>query len=131
MGINNHAIELVDDWKLFYGPIYSLDLVKLEILKTYIKNNLANNFIKLSKSLVGISILFDKKPDGNLSLYIDYQGLNNLIIKNPYPLYLVGESLDWLGWTWHFTKLNLTNAYHRMKIWEGDEWKMTSRTWYG
>ncbi len=98
-GINNHAIKLVDDRQLLYGPIYSVRPVKLETLKAYIKNNLASSFIKPFKSPAGAPILFDKKPDRSLRLCIDYQGLNNLTIKNWYPLPLVGESLDRLGWT--------------------------------
>ena len=93
-GINNYAIELVDDWQTPYGLIYSLGLMKLEILKAYIKNNLANSFIKPFKSLVGVFILFNKKPDYSLRLCVDYQGFNNLTIKNWYLLPLVGESLD-------------------------------------
>ncbi len=46
--INNQAIKLVDDWQLPYGPINSLSTVELETLKAYIKNNLANSFIKPS-----------------------------------------------------------------------------------
>ncbi len=42
--INNHAIELLDDRQPLYGPIYILGLVKLEILKAYINNNLTNSF---------------------------------------------------------------------------------------
>ncbi len=52
---------------------------------------------------------------------MDYRGLNNLTIKNQYPLPLIGESLDWLGWARHFTQLDLTNAYHQMRIREDDE----------
>ena len=37
--INDHAIELVDDWQPLYGPIYSLGPVKWETLKTYIEIN--------------------------------------------------------------------------------------------
>ena len=70
--INNHAIKLVDDQQLSYSPIYSLGLVELEILKTYIENNLAKNFIKPSKSLARAPILFNKKPNGSLRLCIDY-----------------------------------------------------------
>ncbi len=40
--INNYIIKLVDDQLLLYGSIYSLSLIELEILKIYIKNNLAN-----------------------------------------------------------------------------------------
>ena len=44
--INDHAIKLIDNWQPPYGPIYSLGLMELEILKAYIKYNLANNFIR-------------------------------------------------------------------------------------
>ena len=64
--INDHAIELVDDWQPLYRPIYSPGPVKLKTLKTYIKTNLANSFIKPSKSPAGASIFFDKKPNGRL-----------------------------------------------------------------
>ncbi len=59
-----------------------MGLVKLETLKAYIENNLVNGFIKPSKSPVKAPILFDKKLDNSLRLCIDYQGLNNLTIKN-------------------------------------------------
>ncbi len=62
--VNNYAIKLVNDWQPPYGPIYNLGLVELEILKAYIENNLANGFIKPSKTPAGAPILFDKKPDG-------------------------------------------------------------------
>ncbi len=130
-GINNHAMELVNNWQPLYGPIYSLRLMELEILETYIKNNLASSFIRPSKSPAGAPILFDKKPDGSLRLCVDYQDLNNLTIKNRYPLLLVGESLDRLGQARRFTQLNLTNAYYQMRIREGDKWKTAFKTRYG
>ena len=79
--INNPAIELVDDWQPLYGLIYSLGPVELEILKAYIKNNLANGFIRPFKFPTGASIFLDKKPDGSLRLYMDYWSFNNLIIS--------------------------------------------------
>ena len=101
--INDYAIELVDDWEPLYTTIYSLKLVKLGILKTYIKNNLANGFINSPKSPAGVPIFFDKKPDGSPRFYDYYQGFNNLTIKNWYLLLSVGKSLNWLGWAWRFT----------------------------
>ncbi len=97
--INDHTIELVDNWQPPYSLIYSFGSIELEILKAYIENNLANIFIKLSKSSVKAPILFDKKSDRSLRLCMDYQDFNNLIIKNWYLLPLVRESLDRLGWT--------------------------------
>ena len=56
--INKHVIKPKEDKQLSFGSIYSLKLVKLEILKTYIKTNLAHNFFQLFKSFTGASILF-------------------------------------------------------------------------
>ena len=58
-GINNYAIELQEGKQPLFGLVYSLEPVELETLKTYIKTNQANNFIRLSKSLVGAPILFN------------------------------------------------------------------------
>ena len=111
-GINDHPIDLLDDKQPPYGPIYSLGPVELETLKTYIETNLASGFIRPSKSPAGAPILFVRKKDGSLRLCVDYRGLNNLTIKNCYPLPLIGESLDRLGCAKRFTQLDLTNAYH-------------------
>ena len=105
--------------------------MELETLKAYIETNLANGLIRPSKSPAGAPILFDRKSDGSLRLCVDYRGLNNLTIKNRYPLPLIGESLDRLGRAKRFTQLDLTSAYHRMRIREGDEWKTAFRTRYG
>ena len=80
--IINHIIKLIDDKQPLYYFIYSLGLIELKTLKTCIETNLANGFIKSSKSLTSISIVFDKKPDRSLKSYIDYRGLNNLTINN-------------------------------------------------
>ena len=101
--INEHVIELEEGKQLLFGPIYSLGAVKLETLKTYIKINLANGFIRPSKSPAGGPILFNRKPDGSLRLCVDYRGLNNITIKNQYPLPLIGKSLDRLGRIRRFT----------------------------
>ena len=72
-GINDHAIELVDGCQQPpYGPIYSLGPVELETLKAYIETNLANGFIRPSKSPAGAPILFNQKSDGSLRLCVDY-----------------------------------------------------------
>lgn len=43
--INDHLIYWEEDKQPLYGLIYSLELVKLEMLKIYIKDNLKNSFI--------------------------------------------------------------------------------------
>ncbi len=96
----------------------------------FIKNNLANSFIRPSWSLTGVSILFNKKLDKSLRLCIDYQGVNNLIIKSWYPLFFVRELLNQLSQAQCFTKLDITNIYHQMKIKRDNDWKMAFKTYY-
>ena len=57
--INDHAIELVDSQQPPYELIYSLGPLELETLKAYIETNLANGFIRPSKSPAGAPILFE------------------------------------------------------------------------
>ena len=120
-GINEHAIELEKDKQSPFGPIYSLGLVGLKTLKTYIETNLANVFIRPSKFPAGVPIFFDQKRDGSLRLCVDYWGLNNITIQNRYLLPLIRESFNELGRAKRFTQLNLTNTYHQMRICEDVE----------
>lgn len=82
MGMKEYEIELIDEKELLYRPIYALSLVELETLKTCLKTHLKIRFIWSFKFLTGTFIFFNKKLDGSLYLYIDYQSLNNFTIKN-------------------------------------------------
>ena len=130
-GINDYAIKLEDGKQPLNGSIYSLGPVEPETLKTYIETNLANYFIRPSMFLAGAPILFVCKPNDSLQLCVNYQGLNNLTIKNPYRLPLIGKSLNWLGWVKRFIYLDLTGVYHWMRIKEHNKWKTAFRTRYG
>ena len=129
--INTHAIDLEESKQLPYGPIYSLWPVELKTLKTYIETNLASGFIYPSKSPADAPILFDRKPNRSFCLCVNYWGLNNINIKNQYLLPLVGESLNCLSYVKQFTQLDLTSAYHQMRIKKGDKWKTAFQTRYG
>ena len=70
--INNHTIKLIDVQQPSYRPIYRIEPVELEMPKAYIKTNLANGFIRPSKSPVGALILFNRKSNGFFRLCINY-----------------------------------------------------------
>ena len=120
-GVNEYAIKLEQGKQSPYEPIYSLELVELKIFKTYIETNLANGFIRASKSPADTLILFARKPNGSLCLCVNYQKLNNLTIKNRYLLPLIGKFLYWLSQTKQFTQLNLTSVYLWIRIIEDDK----------
>jgi hypothetical protein len=84
---------------------------------------LKKGFIRLSTSLVGSPVLFVPKKDGKKRLYIDYQKLNAITIKDRYILLLVDELRDRLYRAKVFTKLDLRGVYNLIYIKEGKEWK--------
>jgi hypothetical protein len=71
------------------------------------------------------------KSDGIIRLCVDYRGLNKVTIKDQYPIPLVSEMLDRLSKAKIYTKLDLRDAYHRLRIRKGDEWKTAFKTRYG
>ena len=71
------------------------------------------------------------KKDGTLRLYINYRGLNKITVKNRYPLPLMGEILDRVNSAIVFSKIDLKDAYYRIRIRPGDKWKTVFRTRYG
>jgi len=127
----DHVIALEPSYKLPYRRIYNLSEVELRTLKAYIETNLANGFMQRSSLLVAAPILFVKKKDGGLRLCVDYRALNSGTIKNRYPLRLISEMLDRLRGAQIFTKLDVRNAYHLIRIKESDEYKTAFRTRYG
>ena len=71
---------------------------------------------------------FVSKKDGSLRPCIDYRGLNSITIRNTYPLPLIDAAFVPLQGASIFTTLDLRNAYHLVRIREGDEWKTAFNT---
>lgn len=101
------------------------------MLREYIEDAQKKGWIRPSQSPAGAPIMFVPKKGGGLRLCVDYRGLNNVTIKDRTPLPLISETLDRLRRAKIFTQLDLKDAYHRMRIREGDEWKTAFRTRYG
>ena len=117
----DHAIDLKKGKTPSYGPIYFLSEKELKVLRQYIDKHLATEFIRPSTFSAGASILFVKKKDEDLRLCVNYRGLNLLTIKNRYPLPLIKESINRFSKVKIYTRLNITIAYHRLKIRKDDE----------
>ncbi len=124
-------IQLKDNSNLFYGPLYPLTELEREELKKYLKENLDKGFIRKSTSPAGAPVLFVKKKDGSLRLVVDFRKLNDMTIRNSYPLPLISDLLDRVKGAKVFTKLDLKSAYNLVRIKEGDEYKTAFRTRYG
>jgi len=127
----NHAINLKEGAEPPRGPIYPMSAHQLNELDKYLKKIMAEGKIGDSKSPYGAPILFVPKPDGSLRLCVDYRNLNKLTILNKYPLPLMDELRDRVAGAKVFTKLDLTDGYHLIRMRKGDEYKTAFRTRYG
>jgi hypothetical protein len=130
-GPQDLTIDLVEGKKPPWGPIYNLTANKLETLRDYLDENLARCWIRPSTSSAGATVFFIPKKDGSLQLCVDYRGLNQILRKNRYPLPLISEAIDRLSGTKFYTKLDIRDDYHRVRVAEGEEWKTAFRTRYG
>ena len=65
---------------------------ELLVIKKYINKYLNKGFICFSIFLAAAPILLTKKLGGGIQFYINYRGLNTIIIKNRYPILLIHET---------------------------------------
>ena len=90
--------------------------VELTEVKKQIQDLLNNNFIRLSTSTWGALVLLVKKKDGTQRLCIDYRELNEVTIKNKYPLPRINDLFYQLCGATIFSRLDLRPSYHRLKV---------------
>ena len=127
----DHPIELTPGSVPPSRPTFKMSQLELVELKKQLAELLAAGFIRESKSPYGAPILFVKKKGGELRMCVDYRALNNITIKNSYPLPRMDELFDRLVGARYFTKLDLRSGYHQIRIKAGDIPKTAFRTRYG
>ncbi|GJT62474.1 hypothetical protein Tco_1006007 [Tanacetum coccineum] len=75
---------------------YRSALFEMKELSKQLKELSDKGFIRPSSSPWGEPVLFVKKKDGSFWMYIDYQELNKLMVKNRYPLPRIDDLFDQL-----------------------------------
>lgn len=90
-------------------------------MEEYIKDSLDAGIIRPSSSPARAGFFFVGKKDGGLRPCIDYRCLNKITVRNRYPLPLMSTAFELLQGATIFTKLDIHNAYHLVRIREGDE----------
>ena len=110
---------------------YRMAPAELQELKIQLKEMLDKGFIRPSVSPWGAPVLFLKNKDDSLRLCIDYRLLNQVTIKNKYPLPRIDNLFDELKSAGVFSKIDLRSGYHQLRIKEEDIMKSDFRTRYG
>jgi hypothetical protein len=76
-------------------------------------------------------VLFVEKKDGTQRMCVDYQSLNEVTIKNKYPITRIEDLFDQMKGAGVFSKIDLRFGYHQLRIWESDISKTAFHTRYG
>ena len=127
----DHKIELKPGSEPPCKSLYGMSREENIELRKYLEENLEKGFIRASQSPAASPVLFVKKPGGGLRFCVDYRGLNDITIKNRYPLPLISETLSRLSKAVIYSKLDIISAFNRLRIAHGEEWKTAFRTRYG
>jgi predicted aspartyl protease len=127
----DHRIQLEAENTIGYHPLYRQSTEELKATKQYLLDNLDKGFIEASQAPYASPILFVKKPSGGLRFCIDFRKLNAITRKDRYPLPLIDETLARISKAKIFTKLDIRQAFHRIRMDPASEDLTTFRTRYG
>jgi hypothetical protein len=110
---------------------YRMPPNELAELKTQLQDFLEKGFIRPSSSPWGCPAIFVKKKDQTLRMCMDYRPLNEVTIKNKYPLPWIDILFDQLTRAQVFSKIDLWSRYHQIRIRPEDIPKIAFTTRYG
>ena len=103
----------------------------LGVIEKYVREEVEAGRIQPSNSPFGAMALVVLKKDGEPRVVVDYRGLNEITVKDRYPLPLMDELFDRVHDAKFFTKIDLRTGFHQIRIAEGDTEKTAFRTRYG
>jgi hypothetical protein len=95
---------------------YRMPPNELVELKIQLQDLLEKGFIRPSSSPWGWPTIFVKKKDQTLRMCMDYRPLNEVTIKNKYPLPRIDIFFDQLTGAQVFSKIDLRSGYHQIQI---------------
>src|SRR5437763_12343512 len=104
---------------------------ELKELKTQLQELLDKGFIHPSSSSWGCPAMFVDKKDQSERLVVDYRPLNEVTVKNKYPLPDINILFDQLAGAKVFSKIDLRSGYHQIRVREEDIPKTAFSTRYG
>lgn len=102
------------------GRGYRLTPMEKDQVEAQVKDFLAKQWIRPSRSPYGAAVLFVQKKDGSLRMCVDYRGLNKATVKDKYPLPRIDDLIDKLHGATVFSSLDLQSGYHQIRIAEKD-----------
>jgi hypothetical protein len=131
----DREVEFVIDLLPGTAPIskrpYRMAVEELKELKKQLTELQEAGYIRPSSSPWGAPVLFVQKKDGSQRMCVDYRSLNEVTVKNKYPLPRIEDLFDQMRGARVFSKIDLRSGYHQMRIRPSDIPKTAFSTRYG
>jgi hypothetical protein len=131
----DREVEFVIDLLPGTAPIskrpYRMSVEELKELKKQLTELQEAGYIRPSSSPWGAPVLFVQKKDGSQRMCVDYRSLNDVTVKNKYPLPRIEDLFDQMRGARVISKNDLRSGYHQMKIRPSDIPKTDSSTRHG
>nr|ABA97341.1 retrotransposon protein, putative, Ty3-gypsy subclass [Oryza sativa Japonica Group] len=124
-------IDLVPGTTPIHKRPYRMAANELAEVKRQVDDLLQKGYIRPSSSPWGAPVIFVKKKDHTQRMCVDYRALNDVTIKNKYPLPRIDDLFDQLKGATVFSKIDLRSGYHQLRIKEEDIPKTAFTTRYG
>jgi hypothetical protein len=125
------AIVLIPGIALISIRAYRVSGLELVELKKQIDELSEKGCIRPSTSPWVAPVLFVEKKNNTRRMCINYRALNEVTIKNKYPLPRIEDLFDQLRGAIVFLKIDLRSGYHQLWIRPSDISKMAFITKYG
>jgi hypothetical protein len=131
----DREVEFVIDLLCGTTPIskrpYRMSIKELKELKKQLTELQEAGYIRLSSSPWGAPVLFVQKKDGSQRMCVDYRSLNDVTVKNKYPLPRIENLFYQMRGARVFSKIDLRSGYHQMRIRPSNIPKTAFSTRYG